>query len=153
MKKTNLSGLILCIALTGCVYGKSSPSYVLTANNMPDKYDINTNELVDHGYRYSYTMVYGVDGNFVFHFNGSFESTNGIPDNKMTITHNANFLIFGLTYIGEEEVIGNCTSMYDSDNQLVGYAYNLTGYTNFKILNTLDSSEEDNILGTITFWS
>lgn len=110
--------------------------------------------MTDSGFEFSYTSVYGRDDEFVFHMKGSFESTNGLPANHLTITYNANFSVYGLiTLTDTEDLFDTFDTEYNDDEEITGFSYNLTGYDNFRIVNDLLDGDEDNVLGIMTFWS
>ncbi len=159
MKKKMFLLLGLVPLLSGCLYTQSVTAYVLTAEQLPTSYDINPNTLTDSGHTFTYVSVYGdSDGNFVFHYGGYFESTNGIPANSLTLTYNSNFQVYGITnVIGSDTVVVELFDTFDTeynkDSEITGYSYNLTGYDNFRIVNNSSDGENDNVLGIMTFWS
>ncbi len=159
MKKKSFLLLGLVPLLSGCLYTTSVATYVLTAEQLPTSYDINANTLTDFGHTFTYVSVYGdADYNFVFHYGGYFESTNGIPANYLTITYNSNFEVYGITNVTGSDIqivvlFDTFDIEYSKESEVTGYSYNLTGYDNFRIVNNSSDGDNDNLLGVMTFWS
>ena len=149
MKNKMLILLTMVLPLSSCIYGNRNVSYEVNASYLDTAPSASEKTFKDRTIEYAYINVYKDDeDNFIFDKGGSFRSTNGIPNNMLSI-HNFGFVVNGIFNTGDKVDL-NPVEYLDEENNVIEYRYNISSYYNFEIINPTDGALK---LGKMVFWA